>query len=139
MKNIKSENFGHTNVSLVKGYLYNYPQPDNISKDWYKFEIVQHTCQSDKITQTSFDYDLSIAIIKGIVDFFPSYTYTIEMDSDVKINSLEEYFHYILNQKKIDENLIEDTELDWPKNFFIWNSEGKMILYGRLQPWTIWG
>ena len=34
---------------------------------------------------------------------------------------------------------IEDTELDWPKNFFIWNSEGKMILYGRLQPWTIWG
>ena len=139
MKNIKSENLSQTNVSIVKGYLHNYPLPDNIRIDWYKFEIIQHTCYNDKIAQTSFDYDLSVEIIKGIIDFFSSYNYTIEMDSNVKINSVEEYCHYILNQKKIDENLIENARLDWPRNFSIWNSEGKMVLHGRLQAWIIWG
>ena len=62
MKNIKLEKFEPTNqqsVSLVKGYLYDYPLPDSISTDWYKFEIIQHTYYTNKITQTSFDYDLS--------------------------------------------------------------------------------
>ena len=142
MKNIKSEKFEPKNqksVSLVKGYLYDYPLPDSISTDWYKFEIIQHTYYTNKITQTSFDYDLSIEIIRGIIDFFPSYTYTIEMDSDVKINSFKEYCHYIFNQKKIDKNPIEDANLDWPKRFLIWNTEGKLVLHGRLQAWTIWG
>ncbi|AVM43567.1 MAG TPA: hypothetical protein DFL85_17655 [Lentisphaeria bacterium] len=44
--------------------------PDGVGRDWYKFEIIQHTCPVDKITQTSFDYDLNIEIIKGIIDFF---------------------------------------------------------------------
>ena len=73
MKNIKLEKFEPTNqqsVSLVKGYLYDYPLPDSISTDWYKFEIIQHTYYTNKITQTSFDYDLSIEIIRGIIDFF---------------------------------------------------------------------
>lgn len=142
MKNIKLEKFELTNqqtVSLVKGYLYDYPLPDGISTDWYKFEIIQHTYYTNKITQTSFDYDLSIEIIRGIINFFPSCTYTIEMDSDVKINSLKEYCHYIFNQKKIDKNPIEDAKLDWPKRFLIWNAEGKLVLHGRLQAWTIWG
>lgn len=61
------------------------------------------------------------------------------MDSDVKINSFKEYCHYIFNQKKIDKNPIEDANLDWPKRFLIWNAEGKLVLHGRLQAWTIWG
>lgn len=142
MGNIESEKSEFLNrrcVSFVKGYLYDYPVPGCIGMNWHKFEIIQHPCCTEKPTQTSFDYELSIEIIRGIVEFFPACTCTVEMDSDIKLKSFEEYYHHILNQKKIDEDPVEDAELDWPEKISVWNSDGKMVLYGRLQPWAVWG
>ena len=59
MENIKCGKYESPSITLVKGYLYDYPIPDGVGRDWYKFEIIQHTCPVDKITQTSFDYDLN--------------------------------------------------------------------------------
>jgi hypothetical protein len=61
------------------------------------------------------------------------------MDSNVKINSFENYCQYMFHQRKIDENPMEDAALDWPDRFSIWNPEGKVVLHGRVQAWDIWG